>query len=222
SRTWRISSDWSWRLPLMSINVAPNAWNIAPCVSVASLLVLPPIPSAKVMPSFWASSAYFSNASQVQPSWASTGPGLAGYIACRSSPFLLNQLIRAQGVLFCVPELLGTAIQPGFFFARYSAVPLGAPFLAINRPMKSSTGSSDSHELCTSQLKKVYMSCPVFACASATPVIISLLPLPVTKSAVTSTLFAPAQVLTCFCMMSLPAGTQWSQNATASLPAAPA
>jgi len=66
------------------------------------------------------------------------------------------------------------------------------------------------------------MSWPVFDCASAAPVISSLLPLPVMKSAVTSTLFLSAQAFTCFCMISLPAGTQWSQKPTASLPAAPA
>src|ERR1035437_2217471 len=66
------------------------------------------------------------------------------------------------------------------------------------------------------------MSCPAFACASAAPVISNLLPLPVMKAACTSTLFLAAQASTCFCMMSLPLGTQWSQKPTASLPAAPA
>src|ERR1700689_568185 len=42
------------------------------------------------------------------------------------------------------------------------------------------------------------------------------------KSAVTSTLFLSAQVLTCFCITSLAPGTQWSQKPMFSLPAAPA
>ena len=63
------------------------------------------------MSSFTACAAYFMNASQVQASCNALCPGFAGYISCRSRPCFLNQLIRAQGGLVCVPELVGTATQ---------------------------------------------------------------------------------------------------------------
>src|ERR1035437_8133662 len=112
--------------PSLSISAAPDELNSAPCISVASVLVLPPIPRPKVIPSVLASSAYFASASQVQVSCKAVCSGFTGYIACISSPFFLNQLIRAQGGLFWVPELVGTAIQWSFTFplinqsARYA------------------------------------------------------------------------------------------------------
>src|SRR5262249_32050619 len=121
-------------------------------MSIASVLVLLPMPKAKVMASFCASSAYFITASQVQPSCAAVCSALTGYIACTSSPCFLNQLMRAQGGLVCVPELVGTATQPSFFFARYSAVALAAPYLPVKSFITSSTFASDSAWLCTSQL----------------------------------------------------------------------
>src|SRR4051794_20874679 len=65
-------------------------------------------------------------------------------------------------------------------------------------------------------------SCPALAWASAAAVSMSLLPLPVMKSACTSTLFFSAQALTCFCITSFPPGTQWSQKPMLTFPAAPA
>src|SRR3974390_215144 len=47
-------------------------------------------------------------------------------------------------------------------------------------------------------------------------------PLEVMKSTVTSTLFCSAQASTCFFIAAFAGGTQWSQNPTTSLPAAPA
>ena len=88
--------------------------------------------------------------------------------------------------------------------------------------IRSSTGSSESETLNTSQLKNVITSWPVFAWASATPVICSFWPELAMKSAMTSTLFFSAQALTCFCMTSLAPGTQWSQKPIDTFPAAPA
>src|ERR1700709_2402786 len=68
----------------------------------------------------------------------------------------------------------------------------------------------------------VITSWPVLAWVSAAGVNWSLPPEVVMKSALTSTLFFSAQVLTCFCMTSLAPGTQWSQKPMLSLPAAPA
>ena len=64
------------------------------------------------------------------------------------------------------------------------------------------------------------MSWPVFACASAAMVSRFFWPTEVMKSGWISTWFLAAKAATCFFMMSLPAGTQWSQKPTASLPAA--
>src|SRR5204862_299061 len=64
------------------------------------------------------------------------------------------------------------------------------------------------------------MSCPERACASAAAVSISLSPCEVTKSIFRSTFSLPAHSLHSFAMASLAPGTQWSQNATASRPAA--
>src|SRR5690349_10141145 len=49
---------------------------------------------------------------------------------------------------------------------------------------------------------------------------IFFVPTEVMKSVCTSTWFLAPQAATCFCMTALPDGTQWSQNATESLPAA--
>src|SRR3984957_2581788 len=162
--------------PLLSISVAPNALNSAPCVSVASVLPPPPMPRPNVRPSFCADSAYLVNASQVQLSDRAVCSGFTGFIACTSRPCCLNQPMRAHGGLVCVPDVVGTATQWPFAFARYSQMGSTAPFLAISRPMTSSIGSSESATLNTSQLKNASASCPVFACASAAPVSCSLLP----------------------------------------------
>ena len=66
------------------------------------------------------------------------------------------------------------------------------------------------------------MSCPVFACASAAMVMLIFMPTPVRKSSSTSTLFFSAHSSTSFFMAASPVGTQWSQIAKLSLPAAPA
>ena len=76
------------------------------------------MPMAKVMLSLAASSAYFRNVSHVQASCSAFFSSLAGYIACRSRPFFLNQLIRAQGGLVWVPLLDGTAAQWPLYLAR--------------------------------------------------------------------------------------------------------
>ena len=174
------------------------------------------------MPSFDAASAYLAKASHVHASCCALCSSFAGYIACRSRPCCLNQPIRAQGGLVWVPELLGTATQCPFAFARYSQVASTAPFLATSRCTTSSIGSSESAMLNTSQLKNASASWPVLACASAAPVICSLLPVLVMKSAWASTLFFSAQASTCFCITSLPPGTQWSQKPIDTFPAAPA
>src|SRR5947207_8856541 len=66
----------------------------------------------------------------------------------------------------------------------------------------------------------VIMSCPERACASAAAVSISLSPCEVTKSIVISTFSLSAHALQSLVMASLAPGTQWSQKATLSLPAA--
>src|SRR5205823_2221505 len=64
------------------------------------------------------------------------------------------------------------------------------------------------------------MSCPDRACASAAIVSISLSPCEVTKSIAISTFSLSAHSLQSLVMTSLAPGTQWSQKATLSLPAA--
>ena len=64
----------------------------------------------------------------------------------------MNHSMRAQGGLVCVPELLGTAVQWPFCFARYSAVALTAPYLPVSYLITSSIGASESWLLYTSQL----------------------------------------------------------------------
>ena len=76
------------------------------------------MPMAKVMLSLAASSAYFRNASQVQSSCSAFFSSFAGYIAWRSRPCFLNQLMRAQGGFVCVPLLVGTAAQCPLILAR--------------------------------------------------------------------------------------------------------
>src|ERR1700733_3766620 len=131
-------------LPFSSISLAPYALNRAPCVSVASLLVLPPMPRPNVRPSCFAISAYLRNASHVQPSCAATCSGFTGYIETTSSPFFLNHPMRPHGGLVCVPELLGTAVQCPCCLARYSAVAFTAPYLPVSSLITSSTGASES------------------------------------------------------------------------------
>src|ERR1700741_2608025 len=120
--------------------------------------------------------------------------------------------MRAHGGLVCVPELVGTAFQWPFDFARYSHVGSIAPFLAIRRVMTSSIGSRESATLNTSQLKNARASWPAFACGPATPVNCSLLLLLVLKSGVTSTWLFAAQASTCFFITSVQPGSQWSQK----------
>src|ERR1700681_3505952 len=64
------------------------------------------------------------------------------------------------------------------------------------------------------------MSCPDRACASAAIVSISLSPWEVTKSIWRSTFSLPAHSLHSLVITSLAPGTQWSQKATPSWPAA--
>ena len=66
----------------------------------------------------------------------------------------------------------------------------------------------------------VIMSWPERACASAAAVSISLSPCEVTKSIWSSTFSLSAHALQSLVMASLAPGTQWSQKATLSLPAA--
>ncbi len=78
-----------------------------------------------------------------------------------------------------------------------------------------------SAKLITSQLETGSTSWPPRAWYSAAAVSISLPPFEVMKSTCTSTLFLPAQVSTCWRSTSFVRGTQWSQNPSVSLPAAP-
>ena len=90
-----------------------------------------PCPSAKVMPSFCASSAYFSNASQVQPSCAAVCSGFAGYIACTSRPCFLEPADPPAGRLGLRAGAGRHRDPVAFFFARYCAVASTAPYLSV-------------------------------------------------------------------------------------------
>src|SRR6185437_8507703 len=102
-------------------------------MSVASVLPPPPIPQANVMPSFCAISAYFRKFSHVHWSCSAFLSSCAGYIACRSRPCFLNQLMRAQGGLVWVPLLAGMAAQWPLYLARYDEILLTSPFAACSR-----------------------------------------------------------------------------------------
>src|SRR5262245_11065845 len=206
-------------LSLASTSTAPYEWKIAPAVSTLSAVVPRPMPKGK--PALWQASAALRKASSVQ---ASAFAGLpAGYIACTSMPaYCFIKSMREQGPLIWLPTVAGTATQLPLILPRYSTVALTLPFCSMSLVMTSSTGSRLRACSAGNHVDMAMTSCPLFRSASAAIVSNNLLPCEGMKSICTSTFSLPAHSSTKACVVLLAPGTQWSQKATASLPAAPA
>ena len=134
-----------------------------------------------------------------------------------------STLMRPQGPLICVPELVGTASQWPFDLPRYSTTLLAWPYCAVSRPITSSIGSSWSAWFCTSQVGKrqdVVAGLGLRLGGGGQQELVAVGGDEVGLH-LDLVLVGPGLRPACF-ITSLPAGTQWSQKPIDSLPAAPA
>ena len=126
-----------------------------------------------------------------------------------------------QADLIWVPAIAGTARHAPSRLPRYSQAGVMAPYFFCSRPTTSSTGSSSRACEDGSQVGRAMMSCPLRDCASDAMVSRIWLPAETSRSIFTSTRFFAPHSSQSSRMMSLPAGTQWSQKPQRSTPAEP-
>src|SRR5204863_2654497 len=167
SSTWRVASDLTVTLPSLSTRAAPWLRNTGSTQLTESLVTPSGRPKGK--PALWHFSAAARKKSHVHLSASSLSGGApAGYILVSSSPTCcLKRSMRPTHGKVGLPTGAGTPTQWPFCLPTASTLSLTLPFAAISAVIRSSTGSKLSAWAGASHVRKVNISCPDFAIASA-------------------------------------------------------